>query len=71
MAEKNVSADGLIAELLLEFISEITNSGSAIEDQNLICVGSDFDARGISTIPHVFFLWRWSGAANSPKPHAH
>src|SRR5436189_112371 len=71
MAEKNVSADRLVAELLLEFISEVTNSGSTIEDQNLIGVGPDLNARGISAIPHVFLLWCWSGAANSPKPHAH
>ena len=44
MAEKNMSAYRLVAEFLLKFISEITNSSSAIEDQNLIGIGSDFNA---------------------------
>ena len=44
MAEENVSADRFVAELLLELISEITNSSPAIKDQNLVCVGSDFNA---------------------------
>src|SRR5207253_5629483 len=42
VAEKNVSADRFIAEFLLELVSEITNAGSAVENQNLIRVGSDF-----------------------------
>ena len=71
MAEEDVRADRLIAVFLLELIPQIANSGSAVENQNLIRVGSNFNARSISTIPHVLFLRCGSGAANSPKPHAH
>ena len=71
MAEEDVCADRLVAVFLLKVITEVADAGSAVENQNLIGVGSDFNARGISTIPHIFFLWCRSGAANSPKPHAH
>ena len=44
VAEKDMGADRFIAEFLLELVSEITNAGSAVENQNLIRVGPDFNA---------------------------
>src|SRR5437867_7424690 len=71
MAEENVSVDRPAAELLLKLVSEKAESGPAIENKNLIRVGSDFDTRSVAANPHVFFLWCGSRAANPPEPNAH
>src|SRR5881296_3965461 len=41
MAEEDVCVDRLVAVFLLKVIAEVADAGSAVENQNLICVGSD------------------------------
>jgi hypothetical protein len=44
MAEQDVSANGLIPEFLFQLLSKQPDSGTTVEDQNLITVGTNFDA---------------------------
>jgi hypothetical protein len=44
MAEKDVSANGLIPEFLFQLLSKQPDSGTAVEDQNLITFRTNFDA---------------------------
>ena len=44
MAEENMGLMGLSPNSLLKFVSEQANPGSAVENENLVGVGPDFDA---------------------------
>jgi hypothetical protein len=44
MAEEDMSANGLIPELLLQLLSKQPDSGTAVEDQNLITIRTNLDA---------------------------
>ena len=44
MTEENVSADRPVREFLFEFVSKEAKPGSAVENQNLVRIGTDFDA---------------------------
>src|SRR5206468_8129887 len=44
MTEENMRADGLVAEFSFKLISKEADSRAAIKNQNLIRVGTDFDA---------------------------
>jgi hypothetical protein len=44
VAEEDMSANGLIAEFLLQLLSKQPDSGAAIENQNLITFRTNFDA---------------------------
>jgi hypothetical protein len=44
MAEENMSSNGLIPEFLLQLLSKKADSGTTVEDQNLVTFRTDFDA---------------------------
>ena len=44
------------ARNLLEFFSKKADSGAAVEDQDLVTVGANFNAGSVPTEVHVFFL---------------
>src|SRR6185295_6668302 len=66
-----MTTDRLISEFRLQYFSKQPYAGSSIEDQNLVAIGSDFDAGRITTETHVFSLWRWSRPTNPPEADAH
>jgi hypothetical protein len=71
MTEKNVGVYRLVSEFRLQFVSQETDAGSTVEDQDLVRIGPNFDARSVSAISQVFSLWRGGRAANSPKAYPH
>src|SRR6185295_1435563 len=53
MAEEDMTLDGIAVELVLQLLSQEANAGSAIKNENLVVVRSDFDARRIAAESHV------------------
>src|SRR5207247_74346 len=71
MAEENMGADGLAAELLLEFFAKQPDAGPPVEDEDLVAAGADLNTGGVAAIHHIFSLGCWRRTSHSPKPHTH
>src|SRR4051812_7801142 len=58
------------AEFAVQFVSEHTKAGAAVEDEDLVS-DPHFDAGGIASVAHVLGLWSRRGTAHAPKLHSH
>jgi hypothetical protein len=70
VGDENVSRYGAVAEFAFQLMAQDTKAGAAIEDVYLVAE-AQLDAGGISSVAHVFGLWRGSRSPHTPKSNPH
>ena len=67
---ENVRGKRAFAEFTLQLLAEDAESGTAIEDVDLIAQ-ANLNAGSIASIAHVLGLWGWRGTAHAPELDEH
>src|ERR1700746_3457298 len=68
---EDVGGKGAVSELTLELIAEDAKPGSAVKDVDAV-VEADLNTGGVTSVAHVFGLWRRRGSPYAPEldPHS-